>query len=72
MPRQSKIFEYIEQDVDSEVYVVSCELPAFLDIHKNELVERGPYSRGDEIRRGEVSDAVLRILLHHGWIYPKR
>lgn len=70
MPRQRSIIEYLQ--IEGDIYIVVQDIPVFLDVYGGKIVERGPYYRGDEIRRGEISDVALKVLKHHGWIAPKK
>lgn len=66
---QTTIFNFIGQDGGADAFEVVVELPEFLDV---DLSVRGPYRKGDVIKRGDVTDRMLEILVERGWIVPKK
>ncbi len=64
---QTTIFNFVEKPKSKE-YLVIERIPQFVDV---DLSYKGPYFKGDIIKEGEVSDALIRTLLYRGFIVPK-
>jgi hypothetical protein len=64
---QTTIFNFVKSKKTKE-YIVIEKLPQFVD---TDLSYRGPYKKGDIIRKGDVTDRMLEILLERGVILPK-
>lgn len=66
---QTTIFNFMDIGKMYSEYIIVEDLPEFVDV---DLSHRGPFRKGETIKKGDVSDVMIEILLKRGLITPKK